>query len=50
VILIEAAFDSEGRLSPLTLLADELVLVLQPNAASITPPMRASSGFTTRTA
>ncbi|MDM0052375.1 flagellar biosynthesis protein FlhG [Variovorax sp. J22R115] len=36
VILIDAAFDGEGRLSSLARLADELVLVLQPNAASIT--------------
>ena len=36
VILIDAVFDSEGRLSALAQMADELVLVLQPNAASIT--------------
>jgi flagellar biosynthesis protein FlhG len=36
VILVDAVLDSEGRLSPLARLADELVLVLQPNAASIT--------------
>ncbi|MBO9649257.1 MAG: flagellar biosynthesis protein FlhG [Variovorax sp.] len=36
VVLIDAALDEEGRLSPLAQQADELVLVLQPNAASIT--------------
>ncbi|MDM0074562.1 flagellar biosynthesis protein FlhG [Variovorax sp. J2P1-59] len=36
VILVDAVFDSEGRLSALAQLADELVLVLRPNAASIT--------------
>jgi flagellar biosynthesis protein FlhG len=36
VILIDAVFDHEGRLSELAQLADELVLVLQPHAASIT--------------
>ena len=36
VVLIDAAIDHEGRLSPLAQRADELVLVLQPNAASIT--------------
>jgi len=36
VVLIDAALDEEGRLSPLAQGADELVLVLQPNAASIT--------------
>jgi len=36
VVLIDAALDDEGRLSPLAQQADELVLVLQPNAASIT--------------
>lgn len=36
VILIDASFDSEGRLSPLALAADELVLVLQPQPAAIT--------------
>lgn len=36
VVLIDAAFDSEGRLSPLAQLADELVLVLQPQPSSIT--------------
>ncbi len=36
VILIDAVLDSEGRLSALAQIADELVLVLQPNPASIT--------------
>jgi len=36
VILIDAAFDSDGQLSGLAQTADELVLVLQPHAASIT--------------
>ena len=36
VVLIVARIDGEGRLSPLARLADELLLVLQPNAASIT--------------
>lgn len=36
VVLIDAQTDNEGRLSPLARLADELLLVLQPNAASIT--------------
>ena len=36
VVLIDAAFDDEGRLSTLAQRADELVLVLQPNAASVT--------------
>jgi flagellar biosynthesis protein FlhG len=36
VVLVDALLDSEGRLSPLAQLADELVLVLQANAASIT--------------
>jgi flagellar biosynthesis protein FlhG len=36
VILIDAVFDGEGRLSALAQMADELVLVLQPHAASIT--------------
>jgi flagellar biosynthesis protein FlhG len=36
VILIDAVFDGEGRLSELAQMADELVLVLQPHAASIT--------------
>jgi len=36
VVLIDAALDEEGRLSPLAQRADELVLVLQPNAASVT--------------
>ncbi|SEA42962.1 flagellar biosynthesis protein FlhG [Variovorax sp. YR216] len=36
VVLIDAALDDEGRLSPLAQRADELVLVLQPSAASIT--------------
>ncbi|SCK60126.1 flagellar biosynthesis protein FlhG [Variovorax sp. HW608] len=36
VVLIDAALDDEGRLSPLAQRADERVLVLQPNAASIT--------------
>ncbi|WP_431273506.1 flagellar biosynthesis protein FlhG [Variovorax ureilyticus] len=36
VVLIDAALDDEGRLSPLAQRADELVLALQPNAASIT--------------
>ncbi|MBT2335639.1 flagellar biosynthesis protein FlhG [Variovorax paradoxus] len=36
VILIDAALDSIGNLSPLTRLADELVVVLQPHPASIT--------------
>lgn len=36
VVLIDAAFDDEGRLSTLAQRADELVLVLQPSAASVT--------------
>ncbi|MEJ8811130.1 flagellar biosynthesis protein FlhG [Variovorax ureilyticus] len=36
VVLIDAALDDEGRLSPLAQQADELVLVLQSNAPSIT--------------
>lgn len=36
VILIDAALDAEGRLSALGQAADELVLVMQPHAASIT--------------
>lgn len=36
VVLIDTVFDSEGRLSPLARLADELVLVLQPHPSSIT--------------
>ncbi|MGJ7507254.1 MinD/ParA family ATP-binding protein [Variovorax sp. GT1P44] len=36
VILVDALLDGEGCLSPLAQLADELVLVLKPNAASIT--------------
>ena len=36
VVLIDAALDAEGRLSVLAQGADELVLVLQPNAASVT--------------
>lgn len=36
VVLVDAMLDSEGRLSPLAESADELLLVLQPNAASIT--------------
>jgi flagellar biosynthesis protein FlhG len=36
VILIDAALDGEGRLSALAQSADELVLVMQPHAASIT--------------
>ena len=36
VIVIDAALDSDGRLSPLGQGADELVLVLQPSVASIT--------------
>ena len=36
VILVDAVLDGEGRLSGLAQLADELVLVMQPHAASIT--------------
>ncbi|MBT2326661.1 flagellar biosynthesis protein FlhG [Variovorax paradoxus] len=36
VILVDAAFDGAGRLSSLAQMADELVLVLQPHAASVT--------------
>lgn len=36
VVLIAARIDGEGRLSSLAQAADELLLVLQPNAASIT--------------
>ncbi len=36
VVLIDAALDEEGRLSALAQRADEVVLVLQPHAASIT--------------
>ncbi|WP_180988663.1 MULTISPECIES: flagellar biosynthesis protein FlhG [unclassified Variovorax] len=36
VILVDAALDGEGRLSALAQAADELVLVMQPHAASIT--------------
>jgi flagellar biosynthesis protein FlhG len=36
VVLIDAALDSAGHLSPLARMADELVVVLQPNPASIT--------------
>jgi len=36
VVLIDAALDDEGRLSTLAQRADELMLVLQPNAASVT--------------
>ncbi|MET3477341.1 MinD/ParA family ATP-binding protein [Variovorax atrisoli] len=36
VIVIDAAFDAEGRLSPLALGADDLLLVLQPHPASVT--------------
>ncbi len=36
VILVDAALDSAGNLSPLARMADELVVVLQPNPASIT--------------
>jgi flagellar biosynthesis protein FlhG len=36
VVLVDAKLDGEGRLSPLAESADELLLVLQPNAVSIT--------------
>ncbi|VTU27014.1 cell division ATPase MinD [Variovorax sp. PBS-H4] len=36
VILVDAALDGEGRLSALAQASDELVLVMQPHAASIT--------------
>ena len=36
VVLIDAALDGAGHLSPLARLADDLVVVLQPNPASIT--------------
>ncbi|MBN8757132.1 MULTISPECIES: MinD/ParA family ATP-binding protein [Variovorax] len=36
VVIVDAALDSEGRLSPLAQGADELLLVLQPQPASIT--------------
>lgn len=36
VVLVAAQIDAEGRLSALARLADELLLVLQPSAASIT--------------
>jgi flagellar biosynthesis protein FlhG len=36
VVIVDAALDSEGRLSPLAQAADELLLVLQPQPASIT--------------
>ncbi len=36
VVLIDAALDETGGLSPLTRMADELVLVLRPDAASVT--------------
>lgn len=36
IVLIDAAFDDEGRLSPLAEAADELLLVLQPHPAAIT--------------
>ncbi|MBO9515076.1 MAG: flagellar biosynthesis protein FlhG [Variovorax sp.] len=36
VVLIDAALDDEGRLSPFAQAADELLLVLQPRADSIT--------------
>lgn len=36
VILVDAALDAEGHLSALAQAADELVLVMQPHAASIT--------------
>ena len=36
VVLIDAALDSAGHLSPLARMADELVVVLQPNPTSIT--------------
>lgn len=36
VVLVDAVLDSQGRLSPMAQSADELLLVLQPNAASIT--------------
>ncbi|MEJ7687149.1 MAG: cellulose synthase operon protein YhjQ/BcsQ [Variovorax sp.] len=36
VVLIDAALDEAGGLSPLACLADELVVVLQPDAASVT--------------
>jgi flagellar biosynthesis protein FlhG len=35
-VLIDAALDGAGHLSPLARLADDLVVVLQPNPASIT--------------
>ena len=36
IVLVDAAFDDEGRLSPLAQGADELLLVLQPHPAAIT--------------
>ncbi|WP_418117567.1 flagellar biosynthesis protein FlhG [Variovorax sp. 375MFSha3.1] len=36
VVVIDAAFDGEGRLSPLAQCADDLLLVLQPHPASVT--------------
>lgn len=36
IVLVDAAFDEEGRLSPLAESADELLLVLQPHPAAIT--------------
>lgn len=36
VVIVDAAFDSEGRLSPLARAADDLLLVLKPHPASIT--------------
>ncbi|MDN6888370.1 flagellar biosynthesis protein FlhG, partial [Variovorax sp. CAN2819] len=36
VVVIDAAFDGEGRLSPLAQDADDLLVVLQPHPASVT--------------
>jgi flagellar biosynthesis protein FlhG len=36
VVIVDAAFDSEGRLSPLAQAADDLLLVLKPHPASVT--------------
>lgn len=36
VIIVDAALDAGGQLSPLTKLADDLIVVMQPSAASIT--------------
>jgi flagellar biosynthesis protein FlhG len=36
VVIVDAAFDREGRLSPLAQAADDLLLVLKPHPASVT--------------